>query len=63
MHVEQVLAGIPGSERCSCPPRNTRKGGGLVARLFGNRRPYAQRQTVAAATSRCLIPRGRGGKG
>ena len=38
MHVEQVLAGVPRSQRCDCPPRDTRKGGGLVARLFGNRK-------------------------
>lgn len=42
MHVEQVLAGIPRSERCSCPPRDTGNGGGLVARLFGNRRRTGQ---------------------
>lgn len=38
MHVEQVLAGIPQADRCSCPPREARKSGGLVARLLGNRK-------------------------
>ncbi|WP_169739894.1 hypothetical protein [Actinospica robiniae] len=37
-HVEQVLAGIPQSDRCSCAPQDTRKSGGLVARLLGNRK-------------------------
>jgi hypothetical protein len=36
-HVEQVLAGVPRSQRCQCGPgeRNTR--GGLLARLLGTR--------------------------
>ena len=31
-HVEQVLAGVPRSARCSCPPVEHR---GLLARLLG----------------------------
>ena len=38
MHVEQVLAGVPRAQRCSCSPDEMRKDGGLVARLFGNRK-------------------------
>ena len=37
MHVEQVLAGIPNSQRCTCDPGQS-AGGGLLARLFGSRR-------------------------
>ncbi|WP_181442235.1 hypothetical protein [Streptomyces tateyamensis] len=33
MHVEQVLAGVPKSARCSC----TKEAGGWLARLFGRR--------------------------
>jgi len=35
-HVEEVLAAVPRSERCSCPPED-RKPDGLLARLFGRR--------------------------
>ena len=37
MHVEQVLAGVPRSQRCSCSPQESApaSGGGLFARLFG----------------------------
>ena len=41
MHVEQVLAGVPTSQRCSCPPTApsaARKPTGLFARLLGNRK-------------------------
>ena len=37
-HVEQVLAGIPQSDRCACPP-GQKSGGGLFSRLFGRRHP------------------------
>lgn len=37
-HVEQVLAGVPRARRCSCPPRETGKSTGLLARLLGNRK-------------------------
>ncbi|WBP90786.1 hypothetical protein [Kitasatospora cathayae] len=36
MHVEQVLAGILQSQRCSCPPKE-RASGGWLGRLFGRR--------------------------
>ncbi|MFF7453376.1 hypothetical protein [Kitasatospora sp. NPDC008115] len=36
MHVDQVLAGVPKAGRCGCD-RDARKGGGLLARLFGRR--------------------------
>lgn len=37
MHVEQVLAGVPQSQRCACDAADTRKsGGGLLGRLFGS---------------------------
>jgi hypothetical protein len=32
-HVEQVLAGVPAKDRCTCPPAPARRG------LFGARRP------------------------
>ena len=35
MHVEQVLAGVPRSQRCDCAPAEPSAGGGLLARLFG----------------------------
>ncbi|MFF5986415.1 hypothetical protein [Prauserella flavalba] len=35
-HVEQVLAGVPRSARCDCPPE-TAGAGGLVRRLFTRR--------------------------
>jgi len=31
-HVEQVLAGVPKSQRCSCPPPERK---GLLAKLLG----------------------------
>jgi hypothetical protein len=34
-HVEQVLAGVPKSQRCSCPPAQRKTGGGFLAKLFG----------------------------
>jgi hypothetical protein len=37
-HVKQVMAHVPRSERCTCDPsapRESRKGGGFFARLFG----------------------------
>ncbi|MBR7830750.1 hypothetical protein KDK95_30890 [Actinospica sp. MGRD01-02] len=36
-HVEQVLAGVPRSQRCACGPAERGSGGGLLSRLFGNR--------------------------
>jgi hypothetical protein len=35
-HVEQVLAGVPETQRCACPP-GQRSSGGLLSRLFGKR--------------------------
>ncbi|MBS2966672.1 hypothetical protein KGA66_26785 [Actinocrinis puniceicyclus] len=37
MHVEQVLAGVPRSQRCSCDSDQKHEGGGLLGRLFGSR--------------------------
>ncbi|MGH6656685.1 MAG: hypothetical protein ACRDVE_15955 [Actinocrinis sp.] len=37
MHIEQVLAGVPRTQRCSCPPRERSTGGGLLARVFRSR--------------------------
>jgi hypothetical protein len=41
-HVEQVLAGVPRSERCDCDQTGAAagpgSGGGLLARLFGGRK-------------------------
>jgi hypothetical protein len=34
-HVEQVLAGVPKGQRCSCPPQQRKTGGGWLARLLG----------------------------
>ncbi|MFJ1708412.1 hypothetical protein [Kitasatospora sp. NPDC088346] len=34
MHVDQVLAGVPKADRCTCD-RNANKGGGLLARILG----------------------------
>lgn len=35
-HVEQVLRGVPKSQRCACPPdKRVVNSGGLLARLFG----------------------------
>jgi hypothetical protein len=34
-HVEQVLAGVPKSQRCSCSPAQRKTGGGFLAKLFG----------------------------
>ncbi|MFE6051928.1 hypothetical protein ACFQ6N_14305 [Kitasatospora sp. NPDC056446] len=36
MHVEQVLAGVAKSDRCSCSAKE-RTGGGWLGRLFGRR--------------------------
>ncbi|MFH8381840.1 hypothetical protein ACH4E7_12965 [Kitasatospora sp. NPDC018058] len=36
MHVEQVLAGVPKSQRCACSPKE-RASGGWLGRLFGRR--------------------------
>ncbi|MEV7773480.1 hypothetical protein [Kitasatospora sp. NPDC086791] len=36
MHVEQVLAGVPASARCTCGPKE-RTGGGWLGKLFGRR--------------------------
>lgn len=33
MHVEQVLAGVPKSQRCSCDRTQKTPAGGLLARL------------------------------
>jgi hypothetical protein len=35
MHVEQVLAGVPKSQRCSCDPAERRSSGGLFGWLRG----------------------------
>lgn len=32
-HVDQVMRGIPKSQRCTCPPEPSKPG--LLARLFG----------------------------
>ena len=32
-HVEQVLAGVPGSQRCTCEPAASRPSGGLLGWL------------------------------
>jgi hypothetical protein len=37
MHVEQVLAGVPRADRCSCDRSAAGKGGGFLARLLGRR--------------------------
>lgn len=35
-HVEQVLAGVPKSQRCDCAPQSQRAAaGGLFRKLFG----------------------------
>jgi len=36
-HVNQVLAGVPGSQRCQGHPKDPAGGGGFFARLFGGR--------------------------
>ena len=36
MHVDQVLAGVPKADRCTCD-RNANRGGGLLARILGRR--------------------------
>ena len=33
-HVEQVLAGVPKSQRCACPP-SERSTGGFFSKIFG----------------------------
>lgn len=35
MHVEQVLAGVPKAQRCSCDPADRRLSGGLFGWLRG----------------------------
>ncbi|MFF0390824.1 hypothetical protein ACFYS8_19350 [Kitasatospora sp. NPDC004615] len=35
MHVEQVLAGIPKSQRCSCTPADKAASGSWLSRIFG----------------------------
>jgi hypothetical protein len=34
-HAQQVLAGVPTSQRCSCSSDDRSAGGGLLARLLG----------------------------
>ncbi|GAA1967637.1 hypothetical protein [Catenulispora subtropica] len=38
MHVEQVLAGVPGSERCDCARTKGASGSGFFSRLRGSRK-------------------------
>lgn len=40
MHVEQVLSGVPVSQRCDCTQNKNKggNGGGLIARLLGARK-------------------------
>lgn len=40
MHVEQVLAGVPKSQRCDCDTseKTSGSGGGLFSKLFGSSR-------------------------
>jgi hypothetical protein len=38
MHVEQVLSGVPKSQRCDCDRSGRSAGGGLFARLRGARK-------------------------
>jgi hypothetical protein len=35
MHVEQVLAGVPKADRCSCTKESRGAGGSWLGRLFG----------------------------
>jgi hypothetical protein len=35
MHVEQVLAGVPKTQRCDCAQTGAGSGGGILSRLFG----------------------------
>lgn len=35
MHVEQVLSGVPKSQRCECGQNKGGNSGGLMARLLG----------------------------
>jgi hypothetical protein len=37
MHVNQVMAGVPTSDRCPGHPRAERDGAGFLGRLFGRR--------------------------
>ena len=37
MHVNQVMAGVPASDRCPGHARADRDGGGFLGRLFGRR--------------------------
>ena len=38
-HVDQVMAGVPRSQRCTCPPESatSTNSGGIFAGLFGKR--------------------------
>lgn len=38
MHVEQVLAGVPRSQRCDCDTNQQSSGGGFFGKLFGSSR-------------------------
>ena len=38
MHVEQVLSGVPKSQRCDCDQNKGGITGGLIARLLGARK-------------------------
>lgn len=38
MHVEQVLSGVPTSQRCDCDRSGGGTGGGFFARLLGARK-------------------------
>lgn len=38
MHVEQVLAGVPRSQRCGCDKNEQSSRGGLFRKLFGSSR-------------------------
>lgn len=38
MHVEQVLSGVPKSQRCDCDRSGGGTRGGLIARLLGARK-------------------------
>lgn len=38
MHVEQVLSGVPKSQRCDCSQTKGGNGGGFLARLLGSRK-------------------------
>lgn len=38
MHIEQVLAGVPRSQRCDCDKSKQPSGGGWFGKLFGSSR-------------------------